>query len=364
MLGELESNANDCKKFWKVIRQVIPSDKQQARHDILLKDNDLKVGKDEVAGFINDYFINVGNTGKHQINGNGNSDEVTDDHEDDIRDEITQHNDSLPKLENFNKLHEVNVLRVIKDINVSKSSGLNNISSFIVKEVFLAIIPEITHLFNLSLETSVFPAEWKKAMIVPIPKTGDLTLVQNYRPISLLPLPGKILEKLVHTELAHHLESNSLLTNDQHGFRRGHSTIHSVAQLTNFVNMKLDAGLPIIATYLDFRKAFDCVQHPTLLDKLAKMNLGDSIIEWVRSYLSLRMQRVFANNTFSSYMTIQQGVPQGSVLGPLFYIVYANDLVNIIKHCKVALYADDTGRFHEKRAIFGISGRKNIKIEK
>ena len=232
--------------------------------------------------------------------------------------------------------------RIVKAINTSKSSGLNNISSFIVREAFLSIIPEITHLYDLSLTTSNFPAEWKKALVVPIPKTGDLTLVQNYRPISLLPLPGKILEKLVHLQLADYLESNSLLTEVQHGFRRNHSTIHSVAQFSNYVNTKMDSGMPTLATYIDFKKAFDCVQHPVLLSKLSGLNLGEDVVGWIGSYLSHRMQRVYANDTYSPYQTITQGVPQGSVLGPLFYIVYANNLVDTVKHCKVALYADDT----------------------
>ena len=135
----------------------------------------------------------------------------------------------VPVLDSFGKLHEVEIFRVVKDINVSKSSGLNNVSSFSVKEAFTIILPEITFMFNLSLETSIFPTDWKKATVVPIPKTGDLTSVQNYWPISLLPLPGKILEKLIHSQLADYLEKNSLLTSAQHGFRANHSTIHSVA---------------------------------------------------------------------------------------------------------------------------------------
>ena len=342
VLNELETNAHDCKKFWKTIRGVIPSDKQQIRQDILLKDNGRKLGKGEVADFINNYFINVGNMVQPEA---GVAVDVNDDSPsgDDSCGDLKDHDyDNCPKFQNFIKLRELDVYRVIKDINISKSSGLENVSSFIVKEAFLAILPEITHMFNLSLDTSLFPTEWKKALIVPIPKTGDLTLVKNFRPISLLPLPGKILEKLVHSQLSEHLESNFLLMESQHGFRRGHSTVHSVAQFANYINVKMDAGLPTLATFIDFRKAFDCVQHPTLLNKLLQFNLGDSIIGWVRSYLASRTQRVYANNTYSSYMTIQQGVPQGSVLGPLFYIMYANDLINVVKHCKVALYADDT----------------------
>ena len=104
----------------------------------------------------------------------------------------------------------------------------------------------------------------------------------------------------------------------------------------------MDTKLATLVTYIDFRKAFDCVQHSVLLGKLQRLGLGHSVIKWIESYLTLRKQRVYANDTYSSFQTINQGVPQGSVLGPLFYIIYANDLVDVVKNCKVVMYADDT----------------------
>ena len=198
------------------------------------------------------------------------------------------------------------------------------------------------HMFNLSIRTSCFPSAWKSASVIPIPKSGNLTKVQNYRPISLLPLPGKILEKLIHQQLPNYLEGEALLSDAQYGFRKNRSTVHSAAQLINSVNKKLDAKTPTLAVYIDFKKAFDCVQHPVLLNKLSQLNLDSSVINWVDSYLSDRKQRVFANNTYSSFLSVTQGVPQGSVLGPLFHIVYANDISKAVKNCDVALYADNT----------------------
>ena len=116
----------------------------------------------------------------------------------------------------------------------------------------------------------------------------------------------------------------------------------TISQLTDFINKKMDSRTPTLAAFIDFRKAFDCVQHPVLLNKLSQLNLYDSVLEWTGSYLSNRDQRVFANGIYSSALTVTQGVPQGSVLGPLFYIIYANDLTQIIKNCHIALYADDT----------------------
>ena len=150
------------------------------------------------------------------------------------------------------------------------------------------------------------------------------------------------MEKLVHKQLSDHLDDITFLTENQHGFRKNHSTVHSIAQLTNYVNKKMDNKLITLATFIDFRKAFDCIQHTTLLHKLSKIGLQPKVISWFESYLTGRRQRVLANNTHSSYQDITQGVPQGSVLGPLFYIIYANDIVNRVKFCNIALYADDT----------------------
>ena len=139
---------------------------------------------------------------------------------------------------------------------------------------------------NMSVQTSEFPVAWKEALVVPIPKGGDPTLVQNYRPISLLPLPGKILEKLIHKQIARYLEDNSILSHNQHGFRKEHSTVHSIAQLTTHISTKTDIGLPILAAFVDFCKAFDCVQHPVLLKKLSVLGLDDKLVQWFASYLT------------------------------------------------------------------------------
>ena len=239
---ELETNKDNCKKFWKVIMEVIPSDKKPVERDILLKDNGRRLGRDEVAGFINDFFINVGNVDNQTNSRDGSSEDNSDDEGEIVEDVKNscpdlEEEQAAPDPKGFDDLRGTNVYRVVKDINVSKSSGLTNVSSFIIKVVFLLIIPEVTFMYNLSLGTSTFPDAWKRALVVPIPKSGDLTLVKNYRPISLLPLPGKILEKLVHAQLSGYLEANSLLAAGQHGFRREHSTLHSVAQFTDYVNV-------------------------------------------------------------------------------------------------------------------------------
>ena len=140
-----------------------------------------------------------------------------------------------------------------------------------------------------------------------------------------------------------------LLADEQHGFRKNHSTLHSIEQITSFVDKKMDAKLPTAAVFIDFRKAFDCVQHPVLIQKLRNLGFSNTVLDWVSSYLTNREQRVFANDNYSDFQNITQGVPQGSVLGPLFYIIYANDIAQIVKNCKIAMYADDTVMYTSNR---------------
>ena len=339
ILRELQMHDNDPKKFWKVIHKVLPTGKSSQKAEILLKNGGSKIDKEDVAHFVNSYFVNVGNFKLPDLS--------TNDHSGPYGVTLDQNADEEEGtgLEHLVEVREVEVFNVVKDINVSKSSGIEDVSSFVVKEAFKILITEVTHLYNLSIRTSTFPSAWKRALVVPIPKAGNLTQVKNYRPISLLPLPGKILEKLIHQQLSSYLEGDLLLVDEQHGFRKNHSTIHFVSQLTNYISKKLDNRIPTLAAYVDFRKAFDCVQHPLLLAKLGKLGVGTSIINWVRSYLSSREQRVCANGFYSCFQRVTQGVPQGSVLGPLFYIIYANDLSRIVNECKIAMYADDTVLF-------------------
>ena len=333
VLHKLKENKNNAKKFWKLIQSVVPSNKSKTNDDILLKNGNAKLEREEVATFINDYFINVG-----KMNATINMSTSIPTRQVPDENVAMDASVSCPIAE----VSEQEVLRVIRSINVSKSSGIEHISSFVIKSAFETLKPKVTFMYNLSISTTQFPDSWKKALVVPIQKKGNLTKVQNFRPISLLPLPGKIMEKLMRHQISHHLENNSLLAKEQHGFRKAHSTIHAIAQLTNHISKKFDAKLPTLAVFIDFKKAIDCVQHPILLEKLERMNLDESVVNWVKSYLMDRQQRVYANNLYSSYQTITQGVPQGSVLGQLFYIVYANDLTKNFKNCKFALYTDDT----------------------
>ena len=232
-----------------------------------------------------------------------------------------------------------------------------NLRSTLVKDSLLSLNQQFTHMINMSLATKSIPNACKENLckchilhkllfgdldygVIPIPKQGDLSDVTNYRPISLLPLPGKVLEKLVHTQMNDFLEEESLLT--EHSFRKNKSTLHAVTQLLNSINYNLNKRTPTVALFIDFRKAFDCLQYPLLLEKLKRLNFSDDTVEWVQNNLSNRCQSTYANEHTSALKDIKQGVTQGSILGLLLYIIYANDIATTIRKSKVAFYADDT----------------------
>ena len=234
------------------------------------------------------------------------------------------------------------VLRLCKDIKITKSSGFKDIATRVFKDAFRVIVPQLVYLFNLSFNSGVFPVSWKGATIVPLHKGGDKTEVSNYRPVSLLPLPGKMIERIVHCRMTTFLDNHNVITEYQGGFRKGFSTAKSIADLTDNLFASMNRGDTSLAVFVDLRKAFDTVDHNILQRKLQCYGIRGRNLSWCKSYLVNREQRTLANGKTSKSNEIVCGVPQGSVLGPLFFILYVNDVQAVIKDANIQLYADDT----------------------
>ena len=188
----------------------------------------------------------------------------------------------------------------------------------------------------------MFTDRWKSATIVPIEKKPNAPTPSEFRPISLLPLPGKILERLVSNRMMRYLEKNELLSKGQDGFRKGRSTTKAVSTLTDEILTEAGKGNLTTAVFIDFSKAFDCVNHKILLSKLGNLGFLGSAVEWFGSYLTGRRQRTLANGVLSEYREIACGVPQGSILGPALFILFVNDMPETIQISKISQYADDT----------------------
>ena len=237
------------------------------------------------------------------------------------------------------------ITKIITSLKSKNSSGHDNINSKFFKLIKQDIISPLVILFNKSLETGVVPDLMKLAEIIPIYKSKDKTLLNNYRPISLLPIFSKLMEKIVHIRLYNFLMSKHIFYNSQYGFRKHHATAHAIHEFVDNTVNAFDNKLLTLSVFLDLSKAFDTIDHNILLKKLDWYGIRGKALDWFRSYLTDRTQYVKYNNPKSSIKTLPCGVPQGSVLGPLLFIIYTNYLPNCLIVTKAILFADDTTIF-------------------
>jgi retron-type reverse transcriptase len=223
---------------------------------------------------------------------------------------------------------------------------------------------DLCHIFfNLSLTSGSFPSKLKCSRIVPIFKSGDHTVCDNYRPISLLSSLSKILEKIVQIRLVNHLESNSLLYEHQYGFLRGKSTEQTFLHITDYITKALNKGDYCIALFLDLKKAFDVCSHEILLKKMKKFGVDNLALRWFESYLSDRIQVVDIDGVLSEPKSINISVLQGSILGPILFLMYINDLP-LSTELKSFLFADDTTGLTSGSSLPQLIDKFNEEIQK
>ena len=214
----------------------------------------------------------------------------------------------------------------------------------IIKESICSISDPLTHIFNLSITSGIVPTEPKTARVIPLFKTDDKSLISNYRPISVLPSFSKILEKVVYNRLISYLNTYKILSDNQFGFLKHHSTEYALALLHDKISSSIDKRESTAGLFIDLSKSFDTVDHQILLNKLYHYGIHGIAFNWFSSYLSDRQQYVRYNGVNSSRRCIKCGVPQGSILGPLLFLVYIN-MCNMSKISDLILFADDTNVF-------------------
>ena len=238
------------------------------------------------------------------------------------------------------------ILNILRSLNPNKAHGWDEISVRMIKLSDDAVVLPLKIIFTNCLRRGLFPEIWKHANVVPVHKKNEKNLKGNYRPISLLPIFGKILEKLVYDSLYTHLVSCEVLDPNQSAFRPGDSTVNQLLSITHTIFQAFDCNPPldVRSVYLDISKAFDRVWHDGLIYKFKRCGVSGQLLLLIQSFLSCRKQRTVLNGQSSNWGDISAGVPQGSILGPLFFLVYINDLA-IGLRCNVKLFADDTSLF-------------------
>lgn len=251
-------------------------------------------------------------------------------------------------------ISESEISRAINRLKSKRSCGPDGIPSFIFKGCSDFMIKPLHHLFNLSLSNSCFPVRWKLTKVVPVFKKGSKKEIANYRPVALLSTPAKIFESILYSRIFEHVKN--YVTPYQHGFFPGKSINSNLLSFTNFCISSLDKGGQVDVIYTDFSKAFDKVNHLQLLQKLNHFGFSNDLVKFFSSYLHNRKQMVKYSDGFSDEFLVQSGVPQGSNLGPLLFLLFINDVVNCVQHSRVLLYADDMKIFHEINSIDDCDG--------
>ena len=241
------------------------------------------------------------------------------------------------------KVTELEVETLLNSLDTNKATGSDEIPARLLKETASIITPSICKLFNKSLQQGTVPQDWKLANVVPVYKKGDKEYTENYRPISLLPIISKVLERYIFMNIRQHF--SGIIYDHQHGFLQGKSCVTNLLEALDYIGACLDKGGQVDMVYLDMSKAFDRINHKRLTSKLANSGIGGNLLKWFQSYLTDRRQRVTVLGVTSKSLPVCSGVPQGSILGPALFLLYVNDLLEAPTSSRAAMFADDTKIF-------------------
>ena len=323
----------DLKKTWRTIGETLCRNKKHCDVPSRFFHDGKELSEPKaIANAFNVYFANIGKNLAATIEQDNNADF-----------NHMQYLGTPTKTSfNFHCITEIETMKAIDTLENKSSSGHDGISNKIVKLLKNEISKPLTVIINQMLKTGIFPDSFKTSKIVPLFKKGDHGLLTNYRPISLLPTISKVFERVIYDQMYLYFNNNNLLADEQFGFRKNHSTEYAAIKLVDHISNEMESGKTPVTLFIDLSKAFDTLSFDILLQKLNYYGIAGVNLKLMANYLRNRKQYVVFNNHNSEITDIRCGVPQGSILGPLFFSICINDLKNASNKCKFLMYADDT----------------------
>jgi hypothetical protein len=349
----LQKTNRDTKKTWNIMKEIIGKKyiKTNSLPDRIIINEIEHNDKNSIAEQFNNFFANIGPNMASKIQTANNSFE---NYFTDLNSELTFNGLSYEELENAKN-----------SLKINKAPGIDEICSNIVMSIFPIIKKPLFEIFKSSITTGTVPEKLKIAKIVPIYKTGEPYLLNNYRPISILPVFSKLLERIIYNKLYQYITNNNILNTKQFGFQKQHATEHAIVDLVNSINYSFVNKEFVLGIFIDLSKAFDTVDHAILLKKLEKYGVKNVALLWFKIFLLNRQQCVNTDeNICSKLLKIKCGVPQGSILAPLLFLIYINDLPKVLNKLDVIMFADDTNLFYSSQSIEELFETTNIELEK
>ena len=345
---------NNAKKTWETIKTAIGKTKLKSSNfprKMLINNTDF-FDEDIIATSFNNYFVNVGPDLSKNIPKEAKC--------------FTEYLNQSDKNKNILLETELTLNEFKKafgSLKSNKANGYDDINSNIVKSSYDELFIPLFHICRTSLLTGSVPDSMKIAKITPLFKSGDTDKLNNYRPISVLPVFSKLLERIMYNRVYSHLINHQLLYERQFGFQQNCSTEHAILQLTKEIYESFDENKFTLGVFIDLSKAFDTVNHKILLKKLTYFGIKGVYLDWFNSYLRNRKQFIFYNDKNSSMLDITCGVPQGSILGPLLFLLYINDLQKASSIIKPIMFADDTNIFFSDKHITSLFSTMNNELK-